>query len=141
MEPTNSPNLLSFSLPWQIVLALVLFVWNFSRVGAPVFLLDFATFEAPESWKVTPEQTIDLMRRQKCFSEESVQFMERMLNQSGVGPATAWPPGINRCFKDEPYDSSIEASREEAEVSELSTLVAFLSIVINCSFVDSDCYV
>lgn len=106
-----------------------------------MFLLDFATFEAPESWKVTPEQTIDLMRRQKCFSEESVQFMERMLNQSGVGPATAWPPGINRCFKDEPYDSSIEASREEAEVSELSTLVAFLSIVINRSFVDSDCYV
>ncbi len=56
------------------------------------------------------------MRKQPEFTEDSINFMERMLNQSGVGPATAWPPGIINVKNGMKYDSSIEASRNEAEV-------------------------
>jgi hypothetical protein len=37
---------------------------------------------------------MDIIKKEGCFSDESVAFQERMLMQSGVGPSTAWPPGI-----------------------------------------------
>ena len=43
--------------------------------------------------------------------------MQRILDRSGTGPATAWPPGIVQCLKskDTKADRSIAASRKEAE--------------------------
>ena len=57
------------------------------------------------------------MRNQKCFTEESLKFQERMLVQSGVGPSTAWPPGIVKCLNDPTIksDRSAEAARNESE--------------------------
>jgi 3-ketoacyl-CoA synthase len=116
VEGWRDPNKFSFSLPWQVVLTVALIIWNFSRKNAPVYLLDFATFEPPKEWRITQEETIRLLQDQPCFTRESIEFMERMLKQSGVGEATAWPPGVTKCKAGGKYDSSIEASREEAEI-------------------------
>jgi len=94
---------------------LVVMAW-FLTMDNPVFLLSFATFKAPESWRATHDQIIEMMRRQNCFTEESIDFMKRLLVRSGTGQNTAWPPGIMQCLEDgKKTDRSIEASRKEAE--------------------------
>lgn len=91
------------------------------RMDSPVYLLSFATFKAPDSWKLTQDEIVEVMRRQGCFTEESLNFLRRILERSGTGQATAWPPGIVRCLEDDENgnplkaDRSMETSRKEAE--------------------------
>lgn len=107
---------LALDLGWQSIALLALLIWYFSHRGNSVYLVDFTTFKPPEDWKITPEQTLQCMRDTNSFSEESLDFMDRMLKQSGVGPATAWPPGIVQTLKGAKLDESVEASRKESEV-------------------------
>ncbi|KAL3918612.1 MAG: hypothetical protein SGILL_004151 [Bacillariaceae sp.] len=98
--------------------ALILFIgaWLIRRDN-PIYLMSFATFKAPDSWKCSHDDIMEMMKRQGCFNEESLGFMQRILDRSGTGPATAWPPGIVQCLetKDSKADRSIAASRKEAE--------------------------
>ena len=109
-----------------------------------VLLIDFACFEPPESWKVSHEQLMHMMRAQNVFTEESLEFLSRMLTQSGCGPSTAWPPGITKCLKDQPADRSVDAARKESEVVIFDCVRNLLAktktspqdidiLVINCS--------
>jgi 3-ketoacyl-CoA synthase len=98
--------------------ALLLLVGSWlMQLQKPVYLMSFATFKAPDNWKVTHDEIVEIMRRQKCFNDISLDFMQRILERSGTGQATAWPPGIVRCLKDEKLtaDRSMQASRQEAE--------------------------
>ena len=97
-------------------LVLVLAAW-FVRRDNPIYVLGFATFKAPEEWKCSHDDIVEMMRRQKCFTEESLNFMRRILDRSGTGQATAWPPGIVKSMQpDAPVaDRSMAASRKEAE--------------------------
>jgi hypothetical protein len=52
-------------------LVLLVMFWLLRQQG-PVYLLSFSTFKAPDSWKVTHDDIQEIMRRQKCFSEESL---------------------------------------------------------------------
>jgi len=99
--------------------ALILFVagW-FIRMDNPIYLLAFATFKAPESWRLSHAQLVQAMKNQGCYTQDSLDFMERILKRSGTGQTTAWPPGIVKCLNkkdNHSSDRSIEASREEAE--------------------------
>lgn len=94
-------------------LILIVMAW-IVRADNPVYLLSFSTFKAPESWKVSHEQLIEIMRRQECFTTDSIDFMKRLLAKSGTGQSTAWPPAIVQVLDGKPRDSSIEASRDEA---------------------------
>ncbi|CAN0294278.1 unnamed protein product, partial [Ectocarpus sp. 4 AP-2014] len=109
---------LFFDLGWKSTALFVVFVWWMSRGSAPLYMVDFSTFEPPEEWKVTHDQLAEIMRRQGCFTPESVSFMEKILSKSGTGQATAWPPGIIKCLEnpDTPADRSVEAARTEAEI-------------------------
>jgi 3-ketoacyl-CoA synthase len=86
-----------------------------SCVDNPVYLLSFATFHAPDSWKVSHEQIIEMMRRQNAYTDESLEFMRSFLVRSGTGQSTAWPPGIVQCLEGKETDKTIEGSRKEAE--------------------------
>jgi hypothetical protein len=91
-------------------------IWYINRKEKPVYLLDFSTFSPPESWKLSHEQLLEIMRFQGCFTEDSIDFLARMLKQSGCGPSTAWPPGIVQCLDGKPADRTAEAARKESEV-------------------------
>lgn len=90
-------------------------VWFLGKLDNPVYLLSFATFKAPQEWKCTHDQIIEMMKAQKCFTEDSLAFMKRLLDRSGTGQATAWPPGIVQSLHGKETDRSIEGSRKEAE--------------------------
>jgi predicted naringenin-chalcone synthase len=126
--------------------AVVLFVvaWLI-RLDNPIYLLSFATFKAPDSWKCSHEQIVEMMKRQHCFTQASLDFMKRILERSGTGQATAWPPGIVQCLTDgKEADRSMEASRHEAEIILFDVVEKALKkakvdpkeidiLVINCS--------
>jgi 3-ketoacyl-CoA synthase len=97
-------------------LLLVVGAWLVRRDN-PIYLMGFATFKAPEEWKCDHDQILEMMRRQQSFNDESLGFMKRILERSGTGPATAWPPGIKQSLNpDAPKaDKSMAASRLEAE--------------------------
>uniref|UniRef100_A0A7S4AAA6 3-ketoacyl-CoA synthase n=1 Tax=Pseudo-nitzschia australis TaxID=44445 RepID=A0A7S4AAA6_9STRA len=103
-------------------LILVVGAWLVRR-DSPIYLLSFETFKAPDSWRCDQDEIMEMMKRQKCFTQESLNFLRRILDRSGTGPATAWPPGITQCLKPDPddptkhliTDRSIEASRTEAQ--------------------------
>lgn len=131
-------------LAMQLSFVAILIFLNFVQLRNTVYLLDFQTFEPPESWKMTPQQLLEVMRYQGAFTEESLQFMDRMLQQSGVGPRTAWPPGIVRCLEGLPQDRSVEASREESKTVIFTVVRDLLKktsirakdidiLVVNCS--------
>jgi len=46
---------LVMDLGWKSMLILTLGVWYISNRQKPVYLVDFCTWEPPESWKVSPE--------------------------------------------------------------------------------------
>jgi len=106
----------AFDLGWKTMALFALLIWYLSQREKPVYLLDFSTFEPPASWKLTPEQIIDIMRRQKCFHDESIEFMSKLLERSGCGPSTAWPPGIVQCLEGKGADRSVEGARVESKV-------------------------
>ena len=102
---------------------LALIVWYLNHREKPVYLLDFSTFEPPESWKVSYDQLMQIMRNQGCFTEDSIDFMHRMLERSGCGPSTAWPPGIVQCLQGIPADRSVEGARAESKVYNYFTIL------------------
>lgn len=108
---------LTFDLGWKATALVVLALWWLGRNHTPVYLIDFAVFDAPESWKVTHAQLVEIMRRQNCFTEDSIDFMKRILDRSGTGESTAWPPGILRCLGEgaPASDRSVMGARKEAE--------------------------
>lgn len=118
----NNTSTLSVLAPYVKITALLLLVgaWLMRR-RRPVYCLSFATFKPPESWKVNHDQISEIMRRQDCFTDKSLDFMDRILERSGTGQSTAWPPGITKCLQDNAdgthpaSDRSMEASRKEAE--------------------------
>ena len=50
-------------------LLLVLGAWIVRRDN-PVYLMSFATFKAPEEWKCSHDDIMEMMKRQDCFNEE-----------------------------------------------------------------------
>ena len=94
---------------------LALILWYMKNRDKPVYLVDFSTFQPPEDWKLSHDQLMEIMRLQGCFTEDSLTFLRRMLEQSGVGPSTAWPPGTTQCLQGKKADRSAEAARKESE--------------------------
>lgn len=130
---------------WQLSLVVLLVIAYINNGHRSVYLLDFACFEPPDDWRLTHEQTITCMRHQKCYTEDSLQFMEKIIARSGVGPRTAWPPNMTRCL--DPTATIVNtstSSREEARIVMFDVVRKVLKstgvdpseidfLVINCS--------
>lgn len=105
-----------FDLGWQSMLVIALIIFVLKRTEKSVYLVDFACFQPPETWRLSPQQILDCLKAQQCFTQESLDFMERMLERSGCGPKTAWPPAILKVLKGEPLHTGTEEAREESRV-------------------------
>lgn len=116
------PRTLAIDFGWKTVGLILLALWYLTYSQKPVYLMDFTTFEPPEDWKVSPEQLVQILQNQGCYTPESIEFLAKMLQRSGCGPSTAWPPGILRCLTGEASDRSAEAARKESEVRFNSSL-------------------
>jgi len=107
-------------LQWMGPIVLIVVGAFLMRRGKSVYLLDFSLFTPPEGWKVSHEQICDMLRNtgkeEGSFTEQDVEFMTRVLSNSGTGDATAWPPGIVQCLSSGVrQNQSMDSARQEAE--------------------------
>jgi len=137
---------------WGLAVGAVLLLATYVlRRPSTVYLLDFSLFNPPAEWRVTHTEIEQLLqssgKTDSKFSEEDLDFMRRLLEKSGTGQSTAWPPGLVRCLKDREgieQDQSMQATRDEAEAVICTCLQTLFEssgvaprevdfLVINCS--------
>jgi len=140
-----SRNEPAWEVGWKTLLFLLALLIRSMRGGRPVYALDWKVFEAPASWKATHEELMTMMKAQKVFNKDSIDFMHRILGRSGMGQSTAWPPAMMQCLKTgKPMEASLEAARAESEAVICDVVERVLKstktrpqdidiLVINCS--------
>lgn len=103
-----------------------------------VFLIDHAVFIPPEPWKVSKSEVLKLLRHQGSYTEESMEFQERLLERNGTGEETYWPPSIVHAIRPEvavlrdehgaprvPKDGRVDASYEQSRAVAECTMFAW----------------
>lgn len=127
-----------------LIMFLITVAWFIWKSRSSVYLVAFATWDPPESWKCSHEDILEICRRHNCFTEDSLSFLKRVLDHSGTGQSTAWPPGLTCCLKGEKPDRSIQGARKEAQTILFEVIQDALdkarlkprdvdALVINCS--------
>ncbi len=110
---------------WYAYAILTFCLYYMLSAQPPVYIMDFAVYEAPKEWRVTRAQLVEIMRRTGVYTEDSLDFMAKLLSKSGTGDQTHWPPGTLRILNEiDPAtgkhyttaDRSIEAARGVAEL-------------------------
>jgi hypothetical protein len=130
-----------FYLGWKTLALVAILGWVWYRSDKPVYLIDFTCFEPPRCWRVTSAETVNILKSQGCFTEDSMKFMEKILSQSGVGDETAWPPTVSANVSE---SATIENARRESETVMFDCVRKLLKrtntkakdidiLVINCS--------
>jgi 3-ketoacyl-CoA synthase len=95
----ESVKTVGLSLLMKVTPLFILGLWWATHRHRPIYLVDFATYKPPQSWKVSQADVMEIMKRKGCFTQKSLEFMERILANSGTGPSTAWPPGILKLLR------------------------------------------
>ena len=111
------------TMAWMGPSFLIMVIALLLRRKRSVYLLDFALFEPPASWKLTQSEIIDVCRnvgkleKTGSFADADLEFMTKVLSNSGTGEATAWPPGLSGCRKKGVHaKETMAATRHEAEL-------------------------
>ncbi|KAL1553573.1 3-ketoacyl-CoA synthase 5 [Salvia divinorum] len=137
----NSMHLTSVHLlcaSFVVVYILTLFVvWR----PRPVYLVDYALFKPPRSYRVSFAGFIEHVRMGRLFSEpKSVHFQMKILERSGLGENTCLPPALHYI----PPTPTMAMAREEAELIIFSAMDSLLQktgikprdvdiLILNCS--------
>ena len=61
----------------------VLLVWYMMQ-QPNVYLMELATFKAPDSWRITYDQSMEILRNTGNYTKDSLDFQEKMLRSSGM---------------------------------------------------------
>uniref|UniRef100_A0A5K0WGB3 3-ketoacyl-CoA synthase n=2 Tax=Nymphaea colorata TaxID=210225 RepID=A0A5K0WGB3_9MAGN len=115
-----------------------------------VFLVDFACFKPPETCRIpfaafmehalNHSDETERVNPSQFFQKNSVNFMMKILERSGLGEETCLPPALHYV----PPDNNMEAAMAEAELSIFSSVDALFRktgvkpkdidiLVVNCS--------
>jgi 3-ketoacyl-CoA synthase len=98
-------------------LAVAVIVVTFvSRKKPSIYCIENCVFVPPETWQCTREDLLTMMKAQGCFQDESLEFSRRILERSGTGERTNWPPSMipSRDGKTE-AQIGVTAARDEAK--------------------------
>ncbi|CAE7669600.1 KCS9 [Symbiodinium sp. KB8] len=138
-------SLLQDPLMMQVIGAAALIVAYASQHKSSIYCLENIVFKPPEEWQVSREEVLTMMRAQGCFNDSSMEFQERILDNSGTGESTHWPPGSLRS-KDgmTKGQCDMEAARDEAHIVIFELVTELLKrtrvkpqkidfLIINCS--------
>lgn len=98
----------------NLILVLLLFWYVLCKNTRPrVFLVDFACHKPPKNEQICRRTILDKSSRSSKFNKDSVEFMDRILQRSGLGDKTY----ISKGLLTEPPDMSMEAAKEEVEMA------------------------
>ncbi|WOL06595.1 3-ketoacyl-CoA synthase 5-like [Canna indica] len=106
----------------------------------PVYLVDFTCFKPPQSCRYPLAKFMDYIKGIDAFEPASIEFQRKILQRSGLGESSCLPPAHHVA----PYEPTMTASRDEAELVIFSLVDALLArtkvkprdidiVVVNCS--------
>jgi len=113
-----------------------------------VYLMDFVTYTPPphllEEMTIHSSKFRALQRVVHRFNDSSLEFMDRLLERTGLGESTYFPPGITKCLHDGRGAITMKSAREEAELVIFGCIDQLLAstgvkpeaidiLVVNCS--------
>ncbi|KAJ9696007.1 hypothetical protein PVL29_008325 [Vitis rotundifolia] len=139
---TNHPKL-NFMLQVTLCLTLMAFMLNLFMANPcrKVYLLDFACYKPANSLQCTKEMVLERYRQIGNFSEDSLNFIKKTLERSGMGESTYLPEGL---MKFSPPNTCMEEARKEAEMVMFGAVDELLAktglkgkeigmVVVNCT--------
>ncbi|CAL4924694.1 unnamed protein product [Urochloa decumbens] len=132
----------SYILLFGLFLATAVTVYIVKQRPRTVYLIDYACFRAPSTYRVPYATFVEHVRQVSYFSERSIRFMTRLLERSGLGEETSLPR-LATYIQGYKY-ATLEEARKEVELvifSAIDDLFAKASIdpstidivVVNCS--------
>jgi len=100
----------------EAVAVVAVVVSYFLRRKRAVYCIENVVFVPPKDWRLSHEELNSIMRGQGTFNEDSQKFLSRMLERSGTGTTTHWPPGWVAAKDGETkVEPSVAMSRQEVE--------------------------
>lgn len=140
----QSLNLGRIQIICIIFLSVFIVAVYFMSTPRPIYLVDYACYKPPNSCRIPSSSFIEHVhlysKLSTKFDKKSIQFLERMLERSGLGEETCLPS----CVRYMPPVSSLEVGREEAQTIILSVIDSLFEktkikpkdidiLVVNCS--------
>ncbi|AEC10745.1 putative very-long-chain 3-oxoacyl-CoA synthase [Arabidopsis thaliana] len=105
-----------FFSPFPVKIGLLLisiFFYAYSTTRSkPVYLVDFSCHQPTDSCKISSETFFNMAKGAQLYTDETIQFMTRILNRSGLGDDTYSP----RCMLTSPPTPSMYEARHESEL-------------------------
>ncbi|KAG2449792.1 hypothetical protein HYH02_005315 [Chlamydomonas schloesseri] len=106
----------------------------------PVYLVDFQVYRAPDSWMATYTRFMAGSRKCGRFTDEALDFQEKIMTRSGLGQETYLPPAVQVV----PPECTMENARKEFEMVVFPIIEELLQrtgvhpkqigiLVLNCS--------
>ena len=108
---TSAPDYMYPLAGLTIVISFIVAVRYASR-ACDVYLVNFVTFTPKRDDLSVPTQRFKAIQREFPFSEDSLSFMDRLIERTGLGESTCFPPGTLTS----PPDLSMDMARAEAEM-------------------------
>ncbi|KAL0437422.1 UNVERIFIED_CONTAM: 3-ketoacyl-CoA synthase 11 [Sesamum radiatum] len=125
---TTHPHLTSIVLLLSTITLFPLSVFA-AKSRRRVFLVDFVCYKPPESQKCSRESVVN-RARQHGYSEENLNFMEKVLQRVGVGDSSY----VAQSIMCDPLNLTMEAAREESESVIFGAVDALLAKTkVDCS--------
>eukprot|EP00884_Botryococcus_braunii_P012066 jgi/Botrbrau1/20860/Bobra.0654s0001.1 len=138
-------------LTWELVggftavtflITLLFSAWYFTR-KRPVYLVDFWVVRPPDRMTVSHEQIMQGCRNTEAYTEQSLDFMEKVLQRSGLGPETYLPDEV-RAGVERKVKTTMAGARKESELVMFEAFAKLLEqqklkpsqidgLIVNCS--------
>lgn len=137
VKGTFMMNPLCFSMCLMVLVSLYM-LWRYLQNN--VYLIDFGIYEGNEEFNVTRDGFMGYSRNVRSFTQESIDFQQRITVTSGLGNTTNFPSHLTEIIP----RANIETSREEFGVTVLKTIEILFSnagikaqdidiLILNCS--------
>lgn len=112
----------------------------FMRWPRSVYLVDFSCYKPEESCEYTSEAFVERSMVLGTFTDANVQFQKKILERSGIGQSTYFPPAVATI----PPDLRISEARKEGEMVMFGAVDQLLAktgietkaidiLIVNCS--------
>ncbi|KAJ9547746.1 hypothetical protein OSB04_020289 [Centaurea solstitialis] len=137
----NNSNtiLFLFIMIITIICLLMLYTFIMNKASSEVYLIDFACYKPPVSQQCSKEFALYQARSNGYFTEETIDFMEKTMERSGLGDSTY----LAEVFFGKTYAPSIRDSRREVEMAVFGSVDMLLAktgvrsedigiLIVNC---------
>lgn len=125
--------ILTYPKLFFITFTLVILFFYRKNSKRRVFLVDFSCYKPPKNQQVDRQTFVNKSTKTLCYNKDSLEFMDKMLERSGLGDKTYLSKGL---FK-EPIDMSAEAAKEEVEMAIFGVIdELLLKTEVQCNDID-----